>query len=295
VLPWKHGDIAVRGSGDWSMEEVDLLIADYVDMLGQELAGVCYNKTEHRNRLMAHLPRRNKGAIEFKHQNVSAAMLRLKLPYINGYKPRFNYQSLLDSRIRAFVAGHSNLLKQWAESPIYDPTNCPDIADAPWESRFVEAPKRLEVDAVSQPDHSAPESALIDFAEMDARNRLLGERGEEFVVDLERQRLRQQQRPDLASRVRWVSKELGDGLGYDVASYDHRDASELKIEVKSTCNSLYFPFYVTDNEVRTSDRFPDSYRLYRIFQFSRDPKLYVLEGPLRLSCSLEPVVYRARL
>jgi len=40
---------------DWSREEVNLVVADYFDMLRAELHTQAYNKTEHRHRLMSRL------------------------------------------------------------------------------------------------------------------------------------------------------------------------------------------------------------------------------------------------
>ena len=38
---------------------------------------------------------RSDGAIEYKHENISAVLIELGYPYIEGYKPRCNYQQLL--------------------------------------------------------------------------------------------------------------------------------------------------------------------------------------------------------
>jgi hypothetical protein len=40
-----------------------------------------------------------------------------------------------------------------------------------------------------------------------------------------------------------------------------------------------FPFAVTANEVRVSEREAPRYRLYRVFTFARLPRLYTLPGP----------------
>ena len=83
----------------WSDEEVRLLVADYFDMLQLDLLGEDYNKAEHNRLLREKLTARSKSSVEFKHQNVSAVLLKLGLPYIDGYKPARNYQrSLVDSR-----------------------------------------------------------------------------------------------------------------------------------------------------------------------------------------------------
>lgn len=76
----------------WSVEEIDAIVADYLDMLRAELAGQTYSKAEHNQRLRAKLRNRTKGSIEYKHQNISAVLLELDAPYIRGYKPMRNYR-----------------------------------------------------------------------------------------------------------------------------------------------------------------------------------------------------------
>src|SRR4051794_16950598 len=83
------------GRSDWSREEVEAIVRDYLSMLSLELAGVPYSKTEHRRRVSGLLNGRSESSVEFKHQNISAVMIDLEFPYIPGYLPRFNYQDLL--------------------------------------------------------------------------------------------------------------------------------------------------------------------------------------------------------
>ena len=80
---------------DWSPEEVEAIVADYLHMLMLELSGQTYSKTDHRRQLQTKLNSRSDGSIEFKHGNISAAMIDLGFPYIRGYKPRSNYQHQL--------------------------------------------------------------------------------------------------------------------------------------------------------------------------------------------------------
>ena len=60
---------------DWSREEVEATVADYLAMLSAELAGVPYNKTAHRRGLVKLLDMRSEQAMEFKHANVSAILI----------------------------------------------------------------------------------------------------------------------------------------------------------------------------------------------------------------------------
>ena len=90
------GSGSAAGQDDWTGPEVRATVADYLAMLAAEAAGKPYSKTEHRRALsMALNGIRSDGAIEFKHQNISAVMQELGLPYIGGYKPRGNYQAAL--------------------------------------------------------------------------------------------------------------------------------------------------------------------------------------------------------
>ena len=64
---------------DWTDQELDLIVADYFLMLNDEAAGVPFNKAQH-NRLLRNNISRSRGAVEFKHQNISAVLEKLCLP-----------------------------------------------------------------------------------------------------------------------------------------------------------------------------------------------------------------------
>ena len=70
---------------DWSRLEVEACVADYLRMLTLELNGQRYSKTEHAKALMQRLDGRSRPSIEFKHCNISAVMLALGYPNIDGY------------------------------------------------------------------------------------------------------------------------------------------------------------------------------------------------------------------
>ena len=113
--------------------------------------------------------------------------------------------------------------------------------------------------------------------------------------DLERYRLLTAGRDDLARKVVWVAVDIGDGLGFDMLSFDDADESEKLIEVKTTGLGKFFPFYVTGNEVRCSEDMADKFHLFRVFDFGRTPRVYILTGSLKENCQLEPTQYRATI
>jgi hypothetical protein len=280
---------------DWSQEEVRLIVADYFTMLEQELLGKAYNKTEHRKALSLNLTRRSDGSIEFKHANISAVLAGQGLPYIEGYKPRGNYQNLLSTEVEAFLDAHSEFLAQLADAPSLNPVQ-PPRADQLDLDAVIEAPpdQILAPEAAGRPWLSR-KGRRIDFAERDAANRQLGKMGEQFVMALEQHRLREVGRDDLAGKVQWVAETIGDGLGFDVLSFDDADDSERLIEVKTTGLGKFFPFYVTATEVRCSEDMAERFHLFRVFDFSQSPRAYVLPGSLLGWCRLEPTLFRASI
>jgi hypothetical protein len=279
---------------EWTRQEVELIVADYFEMLRAELLARPYSKSAHRSALRPLLRGRSDGSIEFKHQNISAVLVALGHPYIGGYKPRANYQSLLYDVVEQHLDQHFELHEQAAASPLLSPDRVPVLEPAAAvESMFEQPPERLAIPAEHEKPWLSRRGRRVDYARRDAENRKLGELGERFAVDLERARLLRQGRDDLASKVEWVAKTCGDGVGFDVLSFDGSDASERWIEVKTTGLGKFFPFLVTANEVRCSADQPQRFQLYRLFDFGTSPRVYVLGGSLAEHCELDPVLYRA--
>ncbi|MCY3802877.1 MAG: hypothetical protein OXG06_00510 [Gammaproteobacteria bacterium] len=71
--------------------QIEAAVADYLGMLQAELTGNSVVKAVHNRVLQAQIGR-SKGSIEYKHQNISAVLEKLGLPYIKGYKPATHYQ-----------------------------------------------------------------------------------------------------------------------------------------------------------------------------------------------------------
>lgn len=101
---------------EWSGSEVAAVVADYFAMFADEVAGRPYNKAE-RNRALQAVTGRSKGSIEFKHQNISAVLAELGLPWLRGYNPRSNYQDLLIGEVERHLAGMPGLDSAPSTSP----------------------------------------------------------------------------------------------------------------------------------------------------------------------------------
>lgn len=275
---------------DWSRAEVEAIVADYLNMLTLELAGQRYNKTEHRKALQLRLNDRSDASVEFKHCNISTAMIDLGFPYIRGYQPRSNYQALLGFVVFEQVRDKGTL-DHVALAAVQQP------AITPTQTNF----GRVKTDAPSmhhQRKLSEPHNRLMfnvvkrDYLEREAQNRSLGLAGEEFVVLYEHWRLVQTGQYRLADKVEHVSQSKGDGLGYDVLSFE-LDGAERLIEVKTTTFGRDTPFFVSRGELALSQGAKDQFHLYRLFEFRNTPRLFDLPGALDQHCVLDPVSYRA--
>ena len=273
---------------DWSREEVEAIVADYLQMLTLELTGQSYNKSEHRRRLQTVLNGRSDAAIEFKHGNISAAMLDLGFPCIPGYKSRVNYQALLAVVAEEQVRG-KKALDQAALAAVQQPAIVPTLTD--FTKVKSEAPqKQHRVSELSNPLFF--KGVKRDYLEREAQNQSLGLAGEEFIVQFEHWRLVQLGQPRLADKVDHVSQSKGDGLGYDVLSFDS-NGKERFIEVKTTSFGRDTPFFVSRGELALSNVAKDQFHLYRLFKFRKAPRLFDLAGGLGQHCVLDPVTYKA--
>ncbi len=70
------------------------------------MAGEPYVKSRHSAALMQQLGRSHR-SVEFKHQNISAVLDELGMPWIQGYKPKRNYQNAIFAGIDRYLTAHS--------------------------------------------------------------------------------------------------------------------------------------------------------------------------------------------
>lgn len=85
----------------------------------------------------------------------------------------------------------------------------------------------------------------VDWAKKNEDNQEIGNMGEEFVYQCERDKVASFSKGDV-DRVQHLSKLQGDGLGYDISSIDD-NGNILRIEVKTTLGSAETVFYMTRN------------------------------------------------
>lgn len=159
--------------------------------------------------------------------------------------------------------------------------------------------KSAETISLEQPKSTGKKKFIArnsDYSERQEQNSKVGYRGEKFVVRHEVDRLVKAGRQDLADKVEWVSKTQGDGLGYDVLSFDAETGKPVFIEVKTTNGSCNSAFYITRNELERS-RVSDNYYLYRLYDYDSETDSYqilIISGDLSPLC-VEPATYYVRI
>lgn len=271
---------------NWTKEEVILIVNDYFDMFRRELDSIPYNKAAHRKKLTPLLNNRD-NSIEFKHQNISGVLANMGLPYIKGYKPLFRYQQLLEDEVVIFLQHNKsffeNEFKKFADKkvePISKKINFEKVIDKkrPAKTKLTEKePSFLPI--------------KTNYLAKEQYNRQLGEKGEQLVYDYEKWRLIREGKESLAEKVEWVSKEKGDGMGFDILSKKN-NGKDMFIEVKTTKLAKETPIYFSRNEWKFAQIKGKDFFLYRVFNFSENPQIFISAGSYESFCTTKPQTFK---
>jgi hypothetical protein len=197
-----------------------------------------------------------------------------------AYIPKRNYQNAIFGAIDRYLSRYREILE-------FVPKD--KSASAVQATVFVEPP-------ALRASESAPTALRrlvrkFDPVERDHLNRSLGKAGEAFVIDVERRKLADGKREDLARKVRWVADEDGDGAGYDVLSFNSGGTEKL-IEVKTTNGSARTPFFLSRNERELATERPADWRIYRVHCFAKEARIFTIEPPLENAVKLMPETWR---
>jgi hypothetical protein len=268
---------------DWTDEENDVLVASYFAMLADEMAVRPFVKRRQNAAVVAEIGR-TRGSVEFKYRNVSAVLGKLGSPWINGYRPAMNAQfEALTAAINRYVSKSPGALEMDVPAPV--------IADL---DLFVEPPTRNGGEDQT-PEPIRRLARKFDPVARDARNRALGRKGEQFVLEIEERVLFAAGRHDLKNQVRWISDLDGDGAGYDILSFDPKSGSRKLIEVKTTCGDALTPFFMSRNEKTFAEERPEEFNLYRVFDFTSAPRIFTLRPPLGASADFREETWRVAI
>ena len=98
----------------------------------------------------------------------------------------------------------------------------------------------------------------------------IGEMSEDVVIKYEKQRLNELGHYDYANKIEHSSVTRGDGLGYDLVSYQE-DGNKIYIEVKTTKQNNPAGFYLSKKELSAANEKylqGEQYRLYRVYNLN---------------------------
>lgn len=122
-----------------------------------------------------------------------------------------------------------------------------------------------------------------------------GKQGEELVMDYERKRLKNDnQLKAFVDKIEHVSVTKGDGLGYDILSYDVIDGEvkEIYIEVKTVSGNINSPINISLKELKVAKQNKGQYKIYKVFDYKRkNPELLIIDDLENSSIYLEPSGY----
>lgn len=268
----------------WTEAEISATLEVYFTMLEMDLLDQVFNKSAMNKELAGKLDGRSHKSVEFKHQNISWVLNEAGWPYVRGYKPASHIQKSLIPAVVEYLLAR------------------PDLEALARAATSIEAKADLfipdQLDLIDAPSVTAPSGAWLpklsgirrDFLRQHESNKALGLAGEIAVFKYEKKRLAS--KPALAEAIDHVSATQGDGLGFDIHSFE-LDGTPRLIEVKTTRYSELSPFYFSSNELEASRHYLGRYHLYRLFNFSKKPGLFVLDGALDVSTHMRPLNFSA--
>lgn len=135
----------------------------------------------------------------------------------------------------------------------------------------------------------------IDWDSINQKRKIIGLKGEEIVLEIEKNYLISINRKDLADKVMHIAVEKGDGYGCDILSFTG-DGLEKYIEVKSTTNSFNSSFYISKNELDFLKNHPTNAFIYRLIALDNEPFLKVYTaGEILNSNQITPVQYIVKM
>ena len=101
----------------------------------------------------------------------------------------------------------------------------------------------------------------------------VGDAGEKYVYEYEKNKLIKSGRKDLADRIKQQYLDHSSYPGYDIQSFD-QEGNIIYIEVKSTKSKDTGVFYISSNEYNAAKEFKSSYYIYQVTNALIDPIIF---------------------
>lgn len=139
-----------------------------------------------------------------------------------------------------------------------------------------------------------------DYLQEAANNQRLGFLGESIVFEAEQQRVRIELGEHYVARVVHVSREEGDGAGYDIRTLRKCSTGVVEhyLEVKATNGDVNTDFFISENELKCAAAELDRYEIVRLYSFDHiggEYQEYRLTARELLGKSMTPVSHRVNV
>lgn len=108
----------------------------------------------------------------------------------------------------------------------------------------------------------------VEFDKLNLEKKDIGDKGELLVYEDQIRKVKDFS-PELARKIRHVSKKDGDGAGFDILSFG-KDGSVNYIEVKSTKGKKETPFYMSVNEYEFYELHKSNFVIARVYEFNTE-------------------------
>lgn len=137
----------------------------------------------------------------------------------------------------------------------------------------------------------------VDFKTLNNEHTALGDAGENFALEWERNRLRELNVSyNILDEVIHFSRKYGDGAGYDILSRKGLEYDLLYIEVKTTKGGLDAPFYMSENEKAFIEIYKENTQIYRVYNYNQETNVGEIEiityEDLMQNYNFNPITYK---
>lgn len=166
----------------------------------------------------------------------------------------------------------------------------PAETNKPLETEL-EAPQETKGDRGTEVSYN---TGYIDFDSRKDEADEIGEGGERFIAQVEREMLAAAGRKDLALAVVIMRDSESNAAPYDIASFNP-DGTKVFVEVKTSVNQFDAVAYISRNELAFWRSHQEQYRFYRVYNYDKETgkgQYELIDGTeLEDSCVFIPIKY----
>ena len=215
-------------------------------------------------------------------------------PGWKGFWLNYGMNEIVGEDFWYLVNGRTCIMKGTQLSEIQTAEENEAISYSSLESGFVINLREPSITGAAPTTSRVSLAKKIDFSALNERRKTIGTAGELIVLEYENERLA---KSGINKQAEHVAQTIGDGLGYDIRSYDE-NGTEIHIEVKTTKTNHCDSFYMSKREIEESKNPDYKYRIYRVYNYNEKTKtasLMIYDGAVTAALfDLEPVSFKIK-